>query len=108
MNQVLVGLLVRGPVVHYWYQALERLFEYLKVRKDDFMTAVKKMLVDQVFFSPLFNLAYFYVMGFLEGLSLEQIRANVRSDFGTVMSLNYRVWPFVILFNFRYVPPKFR
>ena len=106
LNQSLVGLFVRGPMVHYWYVVLEHLFK--SWNPDDFSTAVAKVFVDQTVFSPLFNLLYFYVIGFLQGDSQAKINAAVSKDFAKVMGMNYKVWPLVNLVNFALVPAKLR
>lgn len=105
-KQVAVGLALRGPVGHYWFAFLDRAF----ARWDQaaLSTAVAKVLVDQAVMSPLFNWLYFYVMGALDGRTLDQVAAKVRTDFRPLMIANYRVWPLVNLVNFKLVPPQLR
>jgi len=72
---------------------------------DPNVIAVLKVGMDQLLFSPIFNLFYFYVIGTFEGRSFSEIGTKVSQEFGPVMRANYKVWPAVNLINFKFMPP---
>ena len=67
-----------------------------------------KVFLDQTTFSPAYNLFYFYVIGLLEGRSLQFIHDKIAREFVLVMMMNYKVWPLVNVLNFKFVPPNLR
>ena len=67
-----------------------------------------KVALDQLTFSPVFNLLYFYLIGLMEGRSLQYIHDKISREFVMVMMMNYKVWPLVNVLNFKYVPPQLR
>jgi len=111
-NQFLIGLFVRGPLVHYWYLIMDEIFARLgygsKKAANSFPVVVAKVFLDQSTFSPLFNLLYFYVIGMLEGRSLPYIHDKISREFLMVMMMNYKVWPLVNILSFKYVPSNLR
>lgn len=111
-NQTLIGFFVRGPLVHTWYIVLERIFKFIydpkPVPQESWSTVLGKVFLDQTTFGPLFNLFYFYVIGFLEGRDLTSIHSNIGRDYVNVMMMNYRIWPLVNILNFRFVPQQLR
>jgi hypothetical protein len=95
LKQLLIGLAVRGPVVHYWYKILDHLFAGCK--ETDLSTAVGKVAVDQAVFAPFFNGLYFYVSGLLDGESIATINAKLVAEvclaFSTMMCLLCEILP---------------
>lgn len=111
-NQFLIGLIIRGPMVHYWYVFLESLFQKLGYGSpksaNSTPVVLGKVALDQLTFGPFFNLLYFYVIGFAEGRSSAAIQAKISQDFIPVMVMNYKVWPLINILNFKYVPANLR
>jgi len=111
-NQLLIGLIFRGPVVHYWFIVLEEIFARLgygsKKASNSMPVVLGKVALDQLTFSPVFNLLYFYLIGLMEGRSLQYIHDKISREFVMVMMMNYKVWPLVNVLNFKYVPPQLR
>ena len=67
-----------------------------------------RVFLDQATFSPAYNLFYFYVIGLMEGRSLQYIHDKISREFLLVMMMNYKVWPLVNVLNFKYVPANLR
>jgi len=111
-NQLLIGLFIRGPFVHYWFLVMEEIFARLgygsKKAANSTPVVLGKVFLDQTTFSPAYNLFYFYVIGLMEGRSLQFIHDKISREFLLVMMMNYRVWPLVNVLNFKYVPPNLR
>eukprot|EP00455_Lapot_gusevi_P006882 TRINITY_DN1295_c0_g1_i1.p2 TRINITY_DN1295_c0_g1~~TRINITY_DN1295_c0_g1_i1.p2 ORF type:complete len:195 (+),score=54.90 TRINITY_DN1295_c0_g1_i1:86-670(+) len=106
VNQFLIGLFVRGPVVHYWYKVLEWIFRGTK--DEEVSTVIGKVALDQAIFARFFNWLYFYLIGTLEGQTLAAIALKVAQDYPGVMAANYKIWPLVNFINFKFVPPNLR
>jgi hypothetical protein len=112
-HQFVLGLLFRGPLVHYWYTILEEAFKRLgfgpgSAKGESFSVAVGKVVADQTLFSPLFNVAYFFAIGALQSRPLASIQAQIAKEFLPIMMANYKVWPLVNLINFKVIPPNLR
>jgi len=111
-NQLLIGLFIRGPFVHYWFIVLEEIFARLgygsKKASNSMPVVLAKVFLDQATFSPAYNLFYFYVIGLMEGRTLQYIHDKISREFLLVMMMNYKVWPLVNVLNFKYVPANLR
>lgn len=110
-NQFLIGLLIRGPLVHYWYIILEKFFiklGYSPKQQNSTVPALLKVLLDQTIFSFPFNLLYFYALGVLEGRSLDYIHAKIDKEFMSMMISNLKLWPLVNILNFTVIPENLR
>jgi len=108
-NQFIIGLLIRGPLVHYWYKFMEYLFRrlgYSAAQQQETPVVVGKVLLDQTVFSIPFNLLYFYAIGAMEGRPTSAVNEQVSREFMPLMIANYKVWPLVNLLNFKVIPPK--
>lgn len=108
---IIASVLLRGPVVHYWYQFMDWMLRRLNSKRaaqsqSTATSALTKVALDQLTFGPLFNLAYFYIIGVLQGKSLTAINAKVAREYIPLMIANYKVWPLVNLINFSVIPPK--
>jgi hypothetical protein len=93
-NQFLIGLFVRGPFVHYWYEILEYIvraagFGDPKIQ-GKMPIVLGKVALDQLTFSPFFNLIYFYIIGALEGRSSQFVQDKIAKEFIPLMLMNYK------------------
>ncbi|XP_051909586.1 protein Mpv17 isoform X2 [Hippocampus zosterae] len=94
-----IGFFFVGPVVGSWYKVLDRL-----VVGGSKSAAIKKMLIDQLCFSPCFLGAFLSLSGVLNGLSVEQNVAKLRRDYTDALISNYYLWPPVQIANFYFIP----
>lgn len=98
------GFLWSGPSAHYWQGWLQKRFP-----KQDDASAVKKVVVDQVTYGPICNLALMSFLALIvDGRSLKFTRHKLRTDFWSVQLNGWKFWPLVALVNYRYVPLKLR
>lgn len=93
------GFVFMGPVLHYWYGCLDRIFFGP-------MAAWKKMATDQVAFAPFFNAAFILGVGTLEGDA--NVVANLKATYFSSMKANYAIWPIAQSINFGLVPKEFQ
>ena len=98
----LTGMTV-GPCCHYWYQLLDA---YLPGRT--FPVVMKKVVVDQVLFSPLCIAVFFLTLGALDASPLGDIWEEIRRKGAVIYAAEWFVWPPAQAFNFYLIPLKFR
>ncbi len=96
------GLFI-GPTCHYWYQFLDKFFPGKALRM-----ITKKIILDQIIFSPV-NIAMFLViMGYQEGSSKEQIKTELIRDGADLFTAECLIWPPAQYINFYFLPLRFR
>lgn len=71
----LVGL-VFGSMHHFWFRRLQKMLPNRDVK-----TATKKIILDQIFMSPVCIVIFFYGMGFLERTPLKEINHEASKKF---------------------------
>nr|XP_057947687.1 protein Mpv17 isoform X2 [Doryrhamphus excisus]XP_057947695.1 protein Mpv17 isoform X2 [Doryrhamphus excisus]XP_057947703.1 protein Mpv17 isoform X2 [Doryrhamphus excisus] len=98
-----IGFFFVGPVIGSWYKVLDRL-----VVGGSKGAALKKMMVDQLCFSPCFLGAFLALSGVLNGLTVEDNMAKLRRDYTDALISNYYLWPPVQIANFYFVPLHYR
>jgi hypothetical protein len=120
------GLFVAGPYMRYWWYALElKIFKNANTK----LRPVKMMLLDQVsiaeFFvsSPFFYLkyslsiiqfqaispyilngAFLYYLSSAEGKTHSEAIERVKKSLMPIVIESYKLWPWVMLANFYYIP----
>ncbi|KAK9832477.1 hypothetical protein WJX81_000068 [Elliptochloris bilobata] len=99
------GLLIDGPVGHWWYKLLDR-----KVMADNpqsLKAVLAKTAADQVVWAPVMTLVYFVFLRCVEGHP-ELIASTVQSKLIQTVAANYVLWPFAHFVNFRFIPNEHR
>lgn len=96
----LLGLVLVGPTLHFWYLSLSKL-----VSGSGAFNAGFRLLLDQFLFSPLFIGVFFASLLTLEGRSSE-ILPKLKQDWVAAVLANWKLWiPFQFL-NFLFVPQQ--
>ena len=94
-----IGTFFVGPVLHFWYGLLSRLFVGASL-----FSTIQRVAMDQLVFAPLFIPAFFSIILILDGKP-ELIWDKLKSDWASTMLTNYSVWVPAMFLNFKYVPP---
>ncbi|CAJ0958036.1 unnamed protein product, partial [Mesorhabditis belari] len=99
---VLAGFFI-APILNRWFRVLE-----LVKRGNPKLVPLKRMLIDQSTFSPIFNFIILVNLRILEGISPKESFEMAKSDWWPVWSTSLLFWPPVQLANFYFVPLNHR
>jgi hypothetical protein len=105
LRMSLYGLLVDGPVGHYFYQFLDT-----KIYPEDpkgTRAVLTKTAIDQMIWAPVMTVVFLVFLTTLEGHP-ESAFDVVQAKLVPIMLANFGVWPLAHLINFRFVPPEQR
>ncbi|KAL8530121.1 hypothetical protein ACS0TY_007271 [Phlomoides rotata] len=98
----LLGLVLVGPALHFWYLFLSKL-----VTTPGASGALFRLLLDQFLFAPAFIGVFLSTLVTLEGKPSDVIPKLQQEWFSSVVA-NWQLWiPFQFL-NFRFVPQQFQ
>ena len=67
-------------------------------------TALKKVTVDALFYSPVAISWFLFCMGMLDGLSMAQARRKIQTRLTSALVSAWAYWPTVNLLLFKFVP----
>lgn len=98
----LLGLVLVGPTLHFWYLYLSKL-----VTVPGASGAFFRLLLDQFLFSPIFIGVFLSTLVTLEGRP-SQVVPKLQQEWFSAVVANWQLWiPFQFL-NFRFVPQQFQ
>ncbi|XP_017307435.2 peroxisomal membrane protein 2 [Ictalurus punctatus] len=97
------GLVITGPLSHYFYQLLELLFPASAP-----FSMLKRLLLERLVFAPAFLLLFFVVMNTLEGKTNADLQDKLKARFWLALKMNWKVWTPFQFVNINYVPVQFR
>lgn len=92
-----------GATSHYWYIFLDKWLP-----NKCFKTVMKKVLYDQILFSPVCLTVYFGTLGLLRGLSVETFKEELLHKGSTIYKAEWIIWPPAQMLNFYVLPTRFR
>merc|ERR1712227_324063 len=72
------------------------------------VTVASKVLIDQVFWNPIFGIMFFSYLGAAEGKSPDQIVDKIKADLQTAVMGSWAVWMPAHTVNFAFIPPSQR
>lgn len=101
------GLFIMGPLGHLWYTWLDVFTnKFYPIRTP--RNVLLKVLLDTAIFNPLFLIIFFSSVSLMEGLTIKDISYKLYRDFVPSYTVDCCIWPFIQVFNFRFVPVKFQ
>ncbi|KAH8405813.1 hypothetical protein KR215_009686, partial [Drosophila sulfurigaster] len=100
-----IGLCFCGPVLRKWYMTLDDL---VVKEQPSLQRAVKKMLIDQACFSPIFTLTLTYLVPFVNGEMHRDIVKRIKECYLMIMARSYLLWPMAQVINFALIPINFQ
>ena len=102
-KRICVTNLAFGPVVHYWYILLDAFFPGRKV-----IVVLKKLLLDQIVFSPINIVMFLVIMGLQEGMTGKEMINDMKDKGKDLLMAEWIVWPPAQMINFFLLPTRFR
>ncbi|KAH8299917.1 hypothetical protein KR044_007392, partial [Drosophila immigrans] len=100
-----IGFCVVGPTLRKWFTTLDGL---VAKEQPPLQRAVKKMLIDQAGFAPIFTLCLSYLVPFVNGEAHKDIIQRIRENNFMVMARSYMLWPMAQIINFTIIPLNFQ
>ncbi|KAJ6804737.1 protein sym-1 [Iris pallida] len=98
----LLGLVLVGPTLHYWYLSLSKM-----ITMPGASGAFLRLLLDQFGFAPIFIGVFLSALVTLEGRP-SQVMPKLKQEWFSSVVANWQLWiPFQFL-NFLFVPQKFQ
>uniref|UniRef100_F1L112 Mitochondrial inner membrane protein Mpv17 n=2 Tax=Ascaris suum TaxID=6253 RepID=F1L112_ASCSU len=91
-----------APILYRWFGILER------ISGSPSIVPIKRMLIDQTVMAPLLTSTVITNLHLVEGNRPHDAFLRARKEIVPVLITNYKVWPFVQLFNFYAVPLRYR
>ncbi|XP_045495763.1 mpv17-like protein 2 [Colias croceus] len=92
-----------GVLCHHWYKVLDR---FIIGKTTDMV--IKKLLLDQVIFSPIMIVTFFGSLALLEDNPVDNFKDEVKDKFVTLYKAEWMVWPPAQIINFYFLPTRFR
>ncbi|XP_066601098.1 protein Mpv17 [Prorops nasuta] len=94
-----IGCLLTGPATIIWYRILNKY-----VGSKGGTVALKKVTFDQIVFAPIFLIVLLSTIHTLQGKNLGEFKTKLKEEYYEILQNNYKIWPFVQLANFYFVP----
>ncbi|TKR82401.1 hypothetical protein L596_016132 [Steinernema carpocapsae] len=91
-----------APILYRWFHVLEL------VKGNAKFLPLKRVLIDQVTFAPVFSASIIFNLRLLEGYSAFESYEKLIADFWDIYKRSIQFWPAVQVFNFYLVPLHFR
>lgn len=92
-----------GILCHQWYKVLDK---FIVGKTVDMV--IKKLVLDQLVFSPIMIITFFGSLAILEDNPMENFKEEVRDKFITLYRAEWMVWPPAQVINFYFLPTRFR
>jgi len=102
-NMALFGSGYVAPVLHNWYGILERFFPQQGVK-----STLLKVSFDQTFFASFMIASFMIGLSALNGESFEKGFSKFKEHYWEAILVNWKIWPLVMVLNFRLVPLQFQ
>ncbi|GBG30321.1 Protein SYM1 [Hondaea fermentalgiana] len=99
----LLGGVLVGPTLHVWYGYLGT-----RIAGRSLAATIKRVVLDQAVFTPLFLPVFLTCLGALEGKSIRHTLEGVRSIWAPTVVYNWAWWTPVQLANFGVVPAQYQ
>ncbi|XP_049808608.1 mpv17-like protein 2 isoform X1 [Schistocerca nitens] len=101
-NMSISGVTV-GVVCHFTYNYLDK-----KLPGRSLQTVLKKVVVDQLVFSPIYLTVFFFTLAILEGSNWVTLKKEVTHKAWRLYLAEWLIWPPAQVINFYFLPTKFR
>ncbi|CAH0555646.1 unnamed protein product [Brassicogethes aeneus] len=97
------GLLFGGTIPHYFYLGLEKL-----VPEEAAFVVIKKLFMERLIYSPLYQAFTLYTLARLEGKDHNTALKQLQGLYWTVLTSSWKYLTIIQLLNLSVVPPMLR
>ncbi|KAJ8670585.1 hypothetical protein QAD02_001844 [Eretmocerus hayati] len=94
-----IGFCMVGPATRTWYGLLDKY-----VGSKGAKVVLKKVVYDQLLFTPIFVAALLSVISVTQGNDVTNTKLKLEDEYVDILLNNYKLWPAVQLVNFYLVP----
>lgn len=102
-NYAVLGLVVTGPVTHYFYKLLDAVLPTTLPA-----SGILRLAADRLLFGPIFLFITLYLLNRLEGRSHVDTLMMLQHGFMPMFKANLRFWVPLQYINVNYVPQLYR
>ncbi|KAH7095137.1 hypothetical protein FB567DRAFT_511835 [Paraphoma chrysanthemicola] len=102
-RSLMIGGLSSIPA-YKWFLWLGNNFNY----GSKILSLTTKVVVNQAFFTPIFNSYFFGMQSLLSGASIPEIIERIKNTVPTSWINSCKVWPAITAFSFTYIPIQYR
>lgn len=99
----LFGLLFGGTLPHYFYGWLERV-----VPEEAAFAIVKKLIIERLFYSPLYHAFTLYMIARFEGKNHKAAIKQLEALFWPILTSSWKYLTIIQFINLQFVPPMLR
>eukprot|EP00039_Didymoeca_costata_P029882 m.26859 g.26859 ORF g.26859 m.26859 type:complete len:241 (+) comp7840_c0_seq1:149-871(+) len=99
-RMMIIGATLIGPTLHTWYG-----FLYQKLPGSGLAISVKRVLLDQFTFAPVFPVIFFTALFALEN-KLGVLKDHLKNNYVDIVKTNWFLWIPAQLINFTFIPPQ--
>lgn len=92
-----------GALCHHWYKLLDK-----KLPGRTMKVVAKKLLVDQLLFSPVCLVFFLVSLGFFKGGDFEELISDLQDKSWRLYAAEWVIWPPAQVINFYWLPTKYR
>lgn len=98
-----LGGIIHGPASHFFYRQLEEYFP-----GNASMTITSKVVIDQIFWTPVFAALVFLYTGFIARVPGILILASLVKAVRRYTMMSWAIWPAAHYLNFKFIPARNR
>jgi len=98
LRSALVGLVLLGPLAHFYYEWVATLDWAIPF----------KILLDQTAYLAFYNTVYFMSLGTLAGKPIGDVWTEYRGNFWELLTAGWKLWPLVAIVTYTLIPPEHR
>jgi len=100
---LIYGGLFHAPLVFNWLRIAARLFP-----RDTAAHLLGKVAMDQTCFAPVALSSFYIGLSVMEGKDSDGVYKEWREKFPNTWATGICIWTFLQMFNFKFIPPRFR
>ena len=106
MRSCLAGLLLHGPLCHFWYQGMDDFFDEIELNQ--WWSVFPKVAVDELVWTPFWNGCYLSFTGLLSGKTPEECVKVVKQTFLPLLKAGVNIWIPANLITYGLIPQESR